>query len=123
MLDANGHPKAVDDPLEWARWFEKADRRVALTELAHCRVSTVFLGVDHSWRAYGPPVLWETMAFASGDWTDMEREGVFNRYTSLEAAKAGHEDAVRIAREMERVAVEGSKEAFEALMSELLGMR
>jgi hypothetical protein len=49
------------------------------------RVSTVFLGLDHSF-GNGPPVLWETMVFgADGDEQHCER------YTSFEAAVTGHE--------------------------------
>ena len=51
------------DVLEWARRYEAMDRRVAHTVLFDmCRVSTVFLGLDHSF-GLGPPVLFETMAF------------------------------------------------------------
>lgn len=47
-------------------------------------ISTVFLGVDPSF-GLGPPVLWETMVFGhDGDPLDCER------YTSAEAARAGH---------------------------------
>ena len=50
-----------------ARTFENADRRVALTKLFDlCTISTVFLGLDHSWR-FGPPLLFETMAFWEED--------------------------------------------------------
>jgi hypothetical protein len=49
-------------------------------------VSTVFLGLDHSYGDDGPPVLWETMAFnvptGSGELED--------RYTSRADAIAGH---------------------------------
>ena len=49
--------------IEKAVRFENADRRVALTNLfGLCTVSTVFLGLDHSW-GFGPPLLFETMAF------------------------------------------------------------
>ena len=44
----------VSGVLEWARTFEAADRRVAHTRvLGMCDVSTVFLGLDHSW-GHGP---------------------------------------------------------------------
>jgi hypothetical protein len=49
--------------IEKALRFGTADRRVALTNLyGLCSVSTVFLGLDHSW-GFGPPMLFETMAF------------------------------------------------------------
>ena len=50
--------------LIWARWFETADRRVALTEVSGIRVSTVFLGLDYRFSGEGPPLLlFETMTF------------------------------------------------------------
>ena len=53
--------------LEWARTFEAADRRVAhTTVLGMCRVSTVFLGLDHGYGR-GRPLLFETMAFWRGE--------------------------------------------------------
>jgi hypothetical protein len=41
-------PKAVDDPTNWARWYETADRTVKKTKLPDCEVSTVFLGMNHA---------------------------------------------------------------------------
>jgi len=50
--------------LEFGRWFETADRHVALTMTRHFVVSTVFLGIDHNFWGEGDPVLFETMVFA-----------------------------------------------------------
>lgn len=81
-------PKLVEDVLEWARWFEAADRQVANTVLpSGVRVSTVFLGIDHSFYG-GKPILFETMIF--GGMYDGEQE----RYSTWEEAEAGHEKAV-----------------------------
>lgn len=75
--------------LEWAMWFEHADeRRVALTQVHRATVSTIFLGVDHSWGG-GPPLLFETMVCWPGGNRD-EQE----RYTTLDEARAGHEQMV-----------------------------
>jgi hypothetical protein len=50
--------------LEWAVWFEKADRHVERTRVAPgISVSTVFLGLDHNFSERGPPLLFETMVF------------------------------------------------------------
>jgi hypothetical protein len=55
------------DIIECAMRFEAMDRRVAETKvLGMCCVSTIFLGLDHSWHG-GPPVLFETMAFWRGE--------------------------------------------------------
>jgi hypothetical protein len=44
--------------LEWGDWFGKSrDRFVALYERDGCRVSTVFLGIDHRFGGKGPPLL------------------------------------------------------------------
>jgi hypothetical protein len=47
--------------MRWATWFEAADRHVRDSFQGDVRVSTVFLGLDHS--VYGPPQLFETMVF------------------------------------------------------------
>lgn len=60
------------------------------TERDGVRVSTVFLGLDHSFGA-GPPVLWETMIFG-GDHDEYQE-----RYTSYEDAVEGHARACAIA--------------------------
>lgn len=77
--------------LEWARKFEKEDRRIAVAHLWWGgRVSTVFLGLDHSFL-HGPPLIFETMVFAPRSWSDLD----MNRYTTEEQAKAGHIKMVR----------------------------
>ena len=64
IMDARGEPVSVD-LMTWARWYEHADRTIARDEVDDCEVSTVFLGLDHSFGG-GPPVLWETMIFQPG---------------------------------------------------------
>jgi hypothetical protein len=59
-----------EELMEWAEWFETADRRVFETFVGAYRVSTVFLGLDHSF-GHGPPVLFETMIFLNTP--EMER--------------------------------------------------
>jgi hypothetical protein len=59
----NGEPVPCDDLLAWGRWMENQEqRRVAYDEIRGCRVSTVFLGLNHNWGE-GPPLLFETMIF------------------------------------------------------------
>lgn len=50
------------------------------------RVSTVFLGLDHNFRAAGPPILWETLVFGG------VLDGEMRRYASREAALLGHQE-------------------------------
>lgn len=85
-------PKAVDDVIEWGQWFEKANRQVADTKLPHgVRVSTVFLGLDHSFGD-GPPILFETMIFGG------KHNEYQERYATWEEAKSGHKEAVKLAK-------------------------
>ena len=59
-------PVPEPDLLTWARWME-GNRRVAFTRLPWCHVSTVFLGLDHSFRPGAEPVLFESMTFWPAD--------------------------------------------------------
>lgn len=62
ILDARGEPVTESDVIKWAQWFEKAERHVGNDWIGEQRVSTVFLGLDHSFHE-GIPILWETMVF------------------------------------------------------------
>lgn len=70
---------------------ETADpRRVALDEFpGGSRVSTVWLGLDHSFGA-GPPLIFETMVFGGEDFDDLDME----RYATEEEAIEGHKAMV-----------------------------
>jgi hypothetical protein len=63
ILDDNGEPVPCPNLMEWAMWMEKGDRIVLQTQMGESRVSTVFLGLDHSFGRAGPPTLFETMIF------------------------------------------------------------
>lgn len=73
--------------LEWARYFEKADRRVNRYERGDVVVSTVFLGLDHRVIGEGkaPPILFETLVFGG------ELDGEMERYCTYDEAEEGHE--------------------------------
>jgi hypothetical protein len=83
----------ISDPMEWARMFEDIDtRRVDETYLNDdIRVSTVFLGLDHSF-GHGPPLIFETMIFGG------EHDQAQWRYSTWEQAVKGHRIAVERAR-------------------------
>jgi hypothetical protein len=82
-----GHtPKKVDDLLEWAQWFEKADRTVDKTQIGEVEVSTVFLGLDHSFGG-AIPLLFETMIFGG------DEDGYQERYSTWDEAVKGHQFA------------------------------
>lgn len=80
--------------IEWAEWFEKANRRVDRTEVAPgIAVSTVFLGLDHNFSDRGPPVLFETMVFDDYGGNDTYR------WHTWDEATAGHARIVEEIRE------------------------
>jgi hypothetical protein len=99
-------PIPVVDIIEWARWFETADRTVAKTEVGPARVSTVFLGLDHNWSINpdAPPLLFETMIFADLDGSS----DYCNRYSTWFEAERGHALAV----EHTRAALAAADEAL-----------
>ena len=73
----------VKDLIEWAKWFETADRHVAKETVGNSEISTVFLGIDHSFSA-GPPLLFETLVFGGKLADEMDR------YSTWQEAKKGH---------------------------------
>ncbi len=99
-LDENNKPVPCDDMDEWARFMsEKQVRLTKRTPLANDgKVSTVFLGLSHGTDRFGAHYLWETMVFADGTshGTGPGVDGAMNRYTSHEAALAGHDAMVEM---------------------------
>lgn len=83
-------PIECPDIIEWGKWFEKAERHVAKTEAGDVKVSTVFLGLDHSFGE-GPPLLFETMIFGGDHDEEMWR------YSTWDEAEQGHESACKVA--------------------------
>lgn len=59
----DGKPFPVSDVLEWGRWLKTAKRGVKRTAVGKIVISTVFLGIDHSFGSGGPPILYETLVF------------------------------------------------------------
>lgn len=86
----DGVPVEEPDLLKWAMWMENDTvRRVGYTETYNAAVSTVFLGLDHSFGG-GEPVLYETMIFGG------EFNGYQERYHTFEEAREGHDKAVKM---------------------------
>lgn len=90
-------------PLELMEWAEKhADReyirvaRALITDLAppfkQYDVSTVWLGLDHSF-GNGPPLIFETMVFGDGS-LDL----TCHRYATEDEARQGHAEMVTLVR-------------------------
>ena len=83
----DGHTPVPVEMMRWAKWFETADRKVAVTMVGDIKISTVFLGLDHSF-GHGPPLLFETMIFGGPHDEDMAR------YSTWDEAEAGHNKVV-----------------------------
>ena len=93
ILNDHGEPVLEPDLLKWAAWFEahyghpsqEGNIRVACECVGYYEVSTVFLGLDHSFRPDNP-VLWGTMVFGDGPLA-----GILTRCSgSREQAEAMH---------------------------------
>ena len=92
------------DLLKWAKWMETANRIVRQTRIIKglklgkkalgipVMVSTVFLGLDHSF-GFGKPLLFETMIFEG------KHSGYQERYTTWEEAERGHKRALKLVHE------------------------
>lgn len=77
-------PKQIDDVLEWATQFETQNKIVEQTDIGDVLISTVFLGVDHSYFG-STPILFETMIFG-GNNNDYQ-----DRYSTWDEAVIGHQ--------------------------------
>lgn len=84
-IENDGKTVSVDVQT-WAREFDRANRQVARDTISGSEISTVFLGIDHSYGV--PPLLYETLVF--GGSLDQEMK----RYTTREEAVAGHAEMV-----------------------------
>lgn len=94
MLDENGTPVPATDIHSWGVWKQNNDPHIPNGDIERdgIRVSTVFLGMDHSFEvAPHIPILWETMIFGG------EHSEYQERYTSLADAIEGHQRALAMA--------------------------
>ena len=92
--------------LEWAKWFETAERHVAKTELTagvtKLVVSTVFLGIDHNFGFEDKrPILFETIIYSPAktpedrsSWDDCQW-----RYRTYDEAERCHNAIVAMLRD------------------------
>lgn len=87
------------DPATWSKLFaDVAYKRAARSKILSAAdpsqsfdVSTVWMGVDHSFDD-GPPLIFETMVFAEGSSTDLD----CRRYPTLALAEAGHVETLAV---------------------------
>lgn len=82
--------------MEWGKWMESRGNVIIKQEVVgDCWVSTVFLGLNHSWDPDGPPILFETMVFETGKDGKRDMSGIFqDRCTTYDEAEAVHAKAV-----------------------------
>lgn len=92
--DGTPYPDGEKGLLEWAKDFEDPMKKIVKQETTKdgMWVSTVWLGLDHSFGS-GPPLIFETMVFdgLGGDSVNDEQE----RYSNEAEALAGHEQMVK----------------------------
>lgn len=75
-------------PKESAAGRGENDRIVARDVVGKVLISTVFLGLDHSFGNSGPPILFETMVFPNH--VKHLHETHCQRYATWDEAEAGH---------------------------------
>jgi hypothetical protein len=97
--DPDGQP--IDDHIEWARLFFGTDRHVALDHVGDVEISTVWLGIDYGFGLAPAPLIYETMIF--GGPYDQEQW----RWSNRDAALAGHDQALALARDAARQETRG----------------
>lgn len=94
-----GHEVVVcRDVREWASMFEGTERVVEQTTVNRYWISTVFLGLNHSFFRAGPPQWFETMVFEELEDGRTKSDRFCRRYTTWEEAEAGHAETVEIIR-------------------------
>jgi hypothetical protein len=83
--DRNGAPIS---PEAWIRLFSEDYQRIATDTANDVTVSTVWLGLDHSFTADEPRQIFETMVFGG------EHDQECWRYATEQEAREGHRAAV-----------------------------
>ena len=81
-------PKAVSLQ-EWAVYFGTANRSIGKDQFGDVTVSTVFLGMNHTYGE-GKPLLFETMIFGG------EHDDYQERYSTYDEALVGHQRAIQL---------------------------
>lgn len=100
ILDVNGNIVACEDLIVWGKWMGTGDRIIGRDEFKiddqTIKVSTVFLGLNHSFTPSYE--LWfETMIFGGIN------DGWQDRYSTREQALIGHQKALELAKKNEKI--------------------
>jgi hypothetical protein len=100
ILDAERNVIPCPSAEAWMEFNEGAEgwarKVVGETFVGNMRISTVFLGLDHNYRADGPPLVFETMVFRMDEGDPAEWQ---QRYATWDVAAAGHAECVEWAKE------------------------
>jgi len=93
--DRQGNPLTME---EWVQ-LHSGDKTVAKTQVGEYLVSTVWLGLDHSFSGAGAPLIFETMVFDQTPGTPRKwSDELLERYPTEAAALAGHDQVVQLVR-------------------------
>jgi hypothetical protein len=86
-----GRTVVETDCMDWERSIERDSRIVKQDTSPDGKwISTIFLGLDHSFGD-GEPLLFETMVFPKeGEWSELDVQ----RYSTYEEAEKGHQELV-----------------------------
>jgi len=84
--DMDGKP--IDDVLAWAKMFENKNRLIKQEYILGKLVflSSVWLGIDHSFTFAGKPLIFETMGFCQL----CNEEFIMDRYSTKKETIEGH---------------------------------
>ncbi len=97
ILDTKNNPIPTSFD-EWVKWeTENQDRRIISRNRIFINeeeilISTVFLGIDHSFNRLHPPIVFETMIFGG------KQDGWQDRYHTYREACDGHLKALEMVR-------------------------
>lgn len=107
-FDRQGRPITVEQYTELL--VDDDYKRVALTTVGPYAVSTVWLGADHSFGTGGPPLIFETMVFATeGGTADLSHDLDCRRYATEDEARRGHEEFVVLIGALTQATPEGEE--------------
>lgn len=89
--DRQGNPVTME---AWSRSFSDLAAKVVQQDTVDgFFVSTVWLGLDHAFSG-GPPLIFETMIFDQREDAESMSDIYCERYSTEEAARAGHDRAL-----------------------------
>ncbi len=96
ILNSDGEPELCEDIQKWGAWMavHVEERLIAVStdgkgEPGAVKISTVFMGLDHSFGETDNPVLFETRI------TNGIHDGYVEQYSTRKAALEGQDKAVK----------------------------